>query len=150
MLFRPTNPFSHRLARIAFILACVGALCVATAGPLHRYALIEYDGATGLFRYGFYVAAGGIALGLATIVPSRPGDRRRGFVAALLAIVIGAGAVVIEQDIWNVEAAQRGLHTLRANKSGTTAGLYQFAHTRHFHNLYDRYLGLKTPGSAPL
>ena len=31
------------------------------------------------------------ALGLATIVPTRPGDRRRGFVAALLAVVIGVG-----------------------------------------------------------
>ena len=32
------------------------------------------------------------ALGLATIVPTRPGDRRRGFVAALLAVVIGVAA----------------------------------------------------------
>ena len=92
MLFRPTNPFSHRLARIAFILACVAALCVGASGPLFRYAGIELEGAIGLFRYGFYVGAAGIALGLATIVPTRPGDRRRGFLAALLAIVIGLAA----------------------------------------------------------
>jgi uncharacterized protein (DUF1499 family) len=71
----------------------VAALCVGASGPLYRYAGIELDGAIGLFRYGFYVGAAGIALGLATIVPTRPGDRRRGFLAALLAIVIGVGAV---------------------------------------------------------
>jgi uncharacterized protein (DUF1499 family) len=45
-----------------------------------------------IFRYGFYVAVAGAALGLATIVPTRPGDRRRGFLAALLAIVVGSAA----------------------------------------------------------
>ena len=90
MLFRPTNPLSHRLARIAFILAIVAALSVASAGPLLRYAGIEVDAAINLFLYGFYLGAAGIALGLATIVPTRPGDRRRGFLAALLAIVAKA------------------------------------------------------------
>ena len=93
MLFiRPTNPVSHRLARIAFLLACAGALTVGISGPLHRYLGIEVDMAIGVFRYGFYVAAAAIALGLATIVPSRPGDRRRGFVASLLALAIGVAA----------------------------------------------------------
>ncbi len=45
-----------------------------------------------MFRYGFYIAAAAIALGLATIVPTRPGDRRRGFLAAVLALAIGVGA----------------------------------------------------------
>lgn len=103
MLFRPTNPLSHRLARISFILACVGALCVASSGPLYRYAGIELDAAINVFRYGFYVAAAGIALGLATIVPTRPGDRRRGFLAALLGIVIGLGAVAMPL-MWFLDA----------------------------------------------
>jgi uncharacterized protein (DUF1499 family) len=92
MLFRQTNPFSHRLARLAFIAACVAALCVGISGPLYRFVGVELDVAISLFRYGFYVGAGAIALGLATIVPTRPGERRRGFLAALLAIAIGAGA----------------------------------------------------------
>jgi uncharacterized protein (DUF1499 family) len=92
MLFRPTNPISHRLARIAFLVACVAALIVAVAGPLHRYLGLDRDAALGLFRYGFYLAAASIALGLATVVPTRPGDRRRGFVAAFLALVIGVAA----------------------------------------------------------
>ncbi len=89
MFVRTTNPVSHRLARMAFIMACVAALIVAAAGPLHRYAGLGIEAAFALFRYGFYVAAAGVALGLATILPTRPGDRRRGFLAALLAIVIG-------------------------------------------------------------
>ena len=93
MLFiRPTNPVSHRLARIAFLLACAGALTVGLSGPLHRYLGIEADMAIGVFRYGFYIAAAAIALGLATIVPTRPGDRRRGFVASVLALAIGVAA----------------------------------------------------------
>ena len=92
MLFRPTNPTSHRLARFAFIGACVAALCVGISGPLYRYVGVDLDVAIALFRYGFYVGAAAIALGLATILPTRPGDRRRGFLAALLAVAIGVGA----------------------------------------------------------
>ena len=90
MFVRPTNPISHRLARVAFLAACVGTLIVAAAGPLHRYLDLDIEISIAVFRYGFYVAVAAVALGLATIVPTRPGDRRRGFVAAFLAIVIGA------------------------------------------------------------
>jgi len=93
MLFiRPTNPVSHRLARLAFVLACAGGLTVGISGPLHRYLGLEADVAISVFRYGFYIAAAAIALALATVVPTRPGDRRRGFVAALLALAIGVAA----------------------------------------------------------
>ncbi|MBI3198528.1 MAG: DUF1499 domain-containing protein [Rhodospirillales bacterium] len=103
MFVRPTNPISHRLARLAFIAACVAALIVAAAGPLHRYLGLDIEAAIAVFRYGFYVAVAGVALGLATIVPTRPGDRRRGFVAAFLAIVIGvAGAwVPVSWFLWS-------------------------------------------------
>lgn len=92
MFVRPTNSFSHRLARLAFLAALVAALLVGVSGPLHRYLGVDYGIALSLLRYGFYVAAAAIALGLATIVPTRPGDRRRGFVAALLALAIGVAA----------------------------------------------------------
>jgi len=96
MLFiRPTNPVSHRLARFAFLLACVGALTVGISGPLHRYLGLEADVAISVFRYGFYIAAAAIALALATIVPTRPRDRRRGFVAAVLALAIGGAAACL-------------------------------------------------------
>jgi uncharacterized protein (DUF1499 family) len=92
MFHRPTNPVSHRLARLAFYLACVAALTVAACGPVHRYLHIDLDIALIVFRFGFYLAAGAVALALATVVPTRPGDRRRGFVAALLAVAVGVAA----------------------------------------------------------
>lgn len=92
MFIRPTNPISHRLARMAFIVASVAAVIVAASGPLHRFLGLDIEAAIAVFRYGFYAAVAGVALGLATIIPSRPGDRRRGFVAALLAIAIGVAA----------------------------------------------------------
>ncbi len=88
----PANRVSHRLARLAFMAACAAVLCVALAGPLHRFLGLDFDVAIGLFRYGFYLGAGAIALGLATILPTRPGERRRGFVAAVLALAIGIAA----------------------------------------------------------
>ncbi|MBI2737705.1 MAG: DUF1499 domain-containing protein [Rhodospirillales bacterium] len=105
MFVRPTNPVSHRLARMAFIMACVAALIVASAGPLHRYLGLEIEPAFAIFRYGFYVAVAGVALGVATFVPTRPGDRRRGFVAALLAIVIGGAAAYTPLN-WFLRAQQ--------------------------------------------
>ncbi|WIM11010.1 DUF1499 domain-containing protein [Enhydrobacter sp.] len=92
MIFRPTNPISHRLARLAFALACLSAPIVAIAGPLHHYLGVDRELALNVFRFGFYIAAASIALALATILPTRPGDRRRGFVAAVLALVIGVAA----------------------------------------------------------
>jgi uncharacterized protein (DUF1499 family) len=93
MLFiRPTNPVSHRLARLALLLACVSGLTVGISGPLHRDFGLDADLAISVFRYGFYLAAAATALGLATLVPTRPGDRRRGFVAAVLAVGVGVGA----------------------------------------------------------
>ncbi len=92
MFVRPTNPVSHRLARLAFLVACAAALLVGVTGPLYRYLGVEYGTARSLMTYGLYGGAAAIALGLATIVPTRPGDRRRGFLAALLALAVGAGA----------------------------------------------------------
>jgi uncharacterized protein (DUF1499 family) len=103
MFVRPTNPLSHRLARMAFITACVAALVVASAGPLHRFAGLDVEADFTVFRYGFYFAVAAVALGLATIVPTRPGDRRRGFVAAVLAIIIGAAAAYMPLD-WFLRA----------------------------------------------
>lgn len=92
MFARSGNPISHRLARMAFIMACVAALIVAAAGPLHRFVGLPFEATFALVRYGFYVALAGIALGIATILPTRPGDRRRGFVAAFLAVLVGGAA----------------------------------------------------------
>ena len=106
MFVRPTNPISHRLARIAFILATVGSLIVAVSGPLHRYLGLDIEAAIAVFRYGFYLTVAGVALGLATILPARPGDRRRGSVAAFLAIVIGGAGAWVPLH-WFLQAQHR-------------------------------------------
>lgn len=92
MFSRPTNPVSHRLARVAFFLACAAGLTVALCGPVHRFLGVDLDIVLIIFRYGFYAAAAAVALALATIMPTRPGERRRGFVAAVLAVLIGVAA----------------------------------------------------------
>jgi phenylpropionate dioxygenase-like ring-hydroxylating dioxygenase large terminal subunit len=55
---------------------------------------------------------------------------------------LGVSAALLCQDEWNVEKVQRGMHTLRKNKPGVTMGIYQHSQVRHFHNIYERYLGL--------
>jgi uncharacterized protein (DUF1499 family) len=105
MLFRRTNPVSHRLARLAFYLACAAALVIAAAAPLYRYLGLDFAVALILLRYGFYLAAAAVALALATIVPTRPGDRRRGFLAAILALIVGIAAAWLPAS-WFLRARQ--------------------------------------------
>lgn len=54
----------------------------------------------------------------------------------------GVAAALQCQDEFNVEKVQRGMHTLRKSKAGLTMGIYQHTQVRHFHNIYERYLGL--------
>ena len=93
MFVRAANPTSHRLARLAFWLACLSVLVVGASGFLHRFGVLDVEWSIDVFRYGSYLAMAAIALALATIVPTRPGDKRRGFLAALLGLIIGVAAV---------------------------------------------------------
>ncbi len=45
-------------------------------------------------------------------------------------------------DLHHAEKVQRGLHTLRKSKAGLTLGIYQHTQVRHFHKIYEPYLGL--------
>lgn len=92
MFVRAVNSISRRLARLALLLALVSALVVGAAGPVVRFGVFEPYVAIAIFRYGSYIAFASIALGLATIVPTRPGEKRRGFLSALLALAVGIGA----------------------------------------------------------
>lgn len=60
----------------------------------------------------------------------------------LEATEMGVAAALQCQDAFNVEKVQRGMHTLRKSKAGLTLGIYQHTQVRHFHNIYERYLGL--------
>jgi phenylpropionate dioxygenase-like ring-hydroxylating dioxygenase large terminal subunit len=55
---------------------------------------------------------------------------------------LGVAGALLCQDEWNVEKVQRGMHSLRRSKPGVTPGVYHHTQVRHFHNLYDRWLGL--------
>ena len=93
MFVRAANPTSHRLARLAFWLACLSALVVGASGFLHRFADLDVGWSIEVFRYGSYLGMAAFALALATIVPTRPGDKRRGFLAAMLGLIVGVAAV---------------------------------------------------------
>ena len=58
---------------------------------------------------------------------------------------MGELARIFDQDEFNIPKVQRGMHTLRLYKPGLTLGLYQAGKIRHFHKLYERYLGLDPP-----
>ena len=56
---------------------------------------------------------------------------------------LGAAGALIAQDEWNLDKVQRGMHTLRRTKAGLTMGVYQHTQVRHFHNVYERFMGLE-------
>ena len=83
MFLRPTNPVSHRLARLAFFIGLRGGVdrrgrgAAASLSRSRSRSRTDPSSATASMS-----PSPAIALALATIVPTRPGDRRRGFVAA--------------------------------------------------------------------
>lgn len=60
----------------------------------------------------------------------------------LEATEMGVAAALQCQDEFNVEKVQRGMNTLGKSKRGLTLGVYQHTQVRHFHNIYERYLGI--------
>jgi phenylpropionate dioxygenase-like ring-hydroxylating dioxygenase large terminal subunit len=54
---------------------------------------------------------------------------------------LGPYARVFHQDVFNMGEIQRGLHTLVLNKPGVTLARYQETKIRHFHEMWDRYMG---------
>lgn len=57
---------------------------------------------------------------------------------------LGLLARVFNQDLFNVPKVHKGLKTM--TKPGVTMGHYQETKVRHFHNLYEKYLGIAEPG----
>jgi hypothetical protein len=54
---------------------------------------------------------------------------------------LGLLARVFHQDEFNMPKVQIGMHSLRVWKEGLTIGIYQHGKIRHFHNVYDRFVG---------
>jgi len=53
---------------------------------------------------------------------------------------MGELARIFYQDEFNINAVQKGLHTLKALNRGTEHGVYQAGKIRHFHRLWDRWV----------
>lgn len=54
---------------------------------------------------------------------------------------LGVLARIFDQDAFNMPKVQKGLHQLHALRRPVTHSVYQQSKIRHFHQLYDRYLG---------
>jgi uncharacterized protein (DUF1499 family) len=92
-LRRATNPASHRLARLGFLLGLLAAVGVAAVGPLYRFGRIDLETVVLALRYGGLTAIAAILLSVITAVICRPGEGRRGFVSGMLGVCLGvAGA----------------------------------------------------------
>lgn len=106
---RAANPISHRLARLSFAMGVAAVVTVGAAGPLYRFERIDLGLVLVLFRWGAYCAFAAVALGIATAVAARPGEGRRGVVAAALGVALGIAAAWIPVQ-WMVAA--QGLPSL--------------------------------------
>lgn len=94
-LRRATNPASHRLARLSFLLGFAAVAGVASLGPLYRYGRIDLEMVMLGMRYGGLAGLAAILLGAITAVTGRPGEGRRGFVSGTLGVLLGiAGAAL--------------------------------------------------------
>lgn len=77
---------------LAFLVSVVAGLMAAGGGPGYRLGVLDLPTAFAGMRYGAYVGIGGAVLGLVAAILVRPGSGRRGFVLALVAVLVGAAA----------------------------------------------------------
>lgn len=55
---------------------------------------------------------------------------------------LGAAGTILDQDMQNMEAVQRGVKTAPPGREFMTLGNYQESNIRHFHYVYNKLLGL--------
>lgn len=55
---------------------------------------------------------------------------------------LGAAGIILDQDMQNMEAVQKGIKSTPADRRFMTLANYQESNIRHFHHLYNRLLGL--------
>ena len=76
-------------ARYGFLLALACAVAAIFAGPGHRAGWWHYHISFDILKWAAYAGVAAALLSLVGAVQSRPGGTRRGFVQALLGILIG-------------------------------------------------------------
>lgn len=87
-----TNTKYSTLAAIGCFLALGAGAAGASAGLLYRLEILPLRDAFDLLRWGAYGGAGAAAVSLIGLIRARPGSGRRGLVAALVGLCVGAAA----------------------------------------------------------
>jgi phenylpropionate dioxygenase-like ring-hydroxylating dioxygenase large terminal subunit len=63
--------------------------------------------------------------------------------------VLGLAARIFDQDEYNIDSVQKGLHNLKAIGRGLTLGTYQATKIRHFHKLWNQWVLGNEPAAKP-
>jgi uncharacterized protein (DUF1499 family) len=93
-----------RLSLAALVVAFLGLLLLAAAGPVYRVGL-SLDTALGVMRWGGYVGAASIVAGIAAMLTARWRHQRKAAWVAGLALVAGIAAVGIPYS-WQRRASR--------------------------------------------
>ena len=86
------NPPLSRLALAGFVVSVVAVAAAAGAGIGTRAGWWEFPEGFRFLRWGAYFGAVGTAISAAGGIVARPGSRRRGFLLAILGIILGVAA----------------------------------------------------------
>lgn len=98
-------PPVSRWALLGFGVAVIGLLMILIAGPGHRLGWWDFRTGFAILRWGVYIGAVAFVLSLIACITARPGGQRRGFLWALLGLVIAAVTAGVPFG-WRYQAQQ--------------------------------------------
>ena len=101
-----------RLALAGFALALLAALALAIAGPGHRFGFWDWRTGITILKWAAYGGIGAVSVSLLGAVLARPGGGRRGFVFALLGVVIGLAAAAIPWQMKRTAGSVPPIHDI--------------------------------------
>lgn len=111
--FRGGPPAARsRLALLGFALALLAALVLAIAGPGHRFGFWDWRTGITILKWAAYGGIAAASLSLLGAVLARPGGPRRGFVFALLGIVIGLAVTAVPWQMKRTARAVPPIHDI--------------------------------------
>lgn len=110
-----------RLAVIAFALAVVVAVAGAMAGFGTRWNLWTFITGFSILRWAAYGGIAAAVLGLAAAIHARPGGNRRGFVLALIALLVGLVTVGIPWQTRRSAVGLPGIHDITTDTENPPA-----------------------------
>lgn len=96
-MFRTSRKYST-FAALGCFLALAAAVTGAAAGLFYRWDVLALRDAFDLLRWAAYAGLGAGAVSVLGLIRSRPGSGRRGFMAALAGLCIGAAVFWVPYD----------------------------------------------------